>query len=589
MSSTPVPPKQDVPKELWAVVTTLSDDAQNAALRKCKELGFDTNKGMVSLEETLINMSAARDILLDAIDKGKLTQLPLKLQYSLLNQSRRVADVLTALVNGTDAVVNLVESVEDLTLSIWQFNLHNLSGEVLGFHNKMNQLKSQETRIRQVSREAEEFASLRETAKQTLGQISDIATAAGAQKTSVQASTDEVSAILAKVTEQGQKVSTVATQVEQHGTTTTQLLANSKQAAADTEAIANKSKELQVEIEATRSSLRALTSKTQELLTSTQTASASQLQEFKTRYEELSSNTQTETSTLTAKLDSALAELTAATNTKMESAAAAVQSTGAELENKIAQLMADTSSRLTQAETAQEARLAAHVKDFAEDTQIQMKSQAETFNAQITDLASRAEGSIKVGEAEFKRLVAQLDELEGRIKDAIERATGFTLFHSFQRRQIDIAKAKRFWGYALLGAVLTSLTASGIFIYYLRYVQVYNAAFYLKLSISLPLIYAIAFCNVQYARERRLEEEYAFKSNISISLDPYQKLVGNLVDKSKPEELSKYTAFIIDSVNRVFTSPTGEIFESPGDRSSAEKLIKSLGDFIEPLLKVLKK
>ena len=119
--------------------------------------------------------------------------------------------------------------------------------------------------------------------------------------------------------------------------------------------------------------------------------------------------------------------------------------------------------------------------------------------------------------------------------------------------------------------------------------QVYNAAFYLKLSISLPLIYAIAFCNVQYSRERRLEEEYAFKSNISISLDPYQKLVGNLVDKAKPEELSKYTAFIIDSVNRVFTSPTGEIFESPGDRSSAEKLIKSLGDFIEPLLKVLKK
>ena len=180
------------------------------------------------------------------MDKGKFTQLPLKLQYSLLSQSRRVAESLTALVNGTDAVVNLVESVEDLTVSIWQFNLHNLSGEVLGFHNKMNQLKSQETRIRQVLREAEEFASLRGTAERTLGQISDIATAAGAQKASLQASTDEVSTILAKVTEQGQeKVSTVATQVEQYGTTTTQLLASSKQAAADTEAIANKSKELQ--------------------------------------------------------------------------------------------------------------------------------------------------------------------------------------------------------------------------------------------------------------------------------------------------------------------------------------------------------
>src|SRR5438874_3995807 len=52
------------------------------------------------------------------------------------------------------------------------------------------------------------------------------------------------------------------------------------------------------------------------------------------------------------------------------------------------------------------------------------------------------------------------------------------------------------------------LVASGFFIWSLQFVQTYNAAFYLKLSISVPLIYAIAFCNVQYSRERRLEEEY---------------------------------------------------------------------------------
>ncbi len=88
MSSSPIPLKQDVPKELRFVATTLSDDAQNAALRKCQELGFDTNKGMISLEETLINLSTARDILLDAVDKGKLTQLPLKLQYSLYEHAK---------------------------------------------------------------------------------------------------------------------------------------------------------------------------------------------------------------------------------------------------------------------------------------------------------------------------------------------------------------------------------------------------------------------------------------------------------------------------------------------------------------------
>ncbi len=323
MSSSPIPLKQDVPKEIRLVATTLSDDAQNAALRKCQELELDSNKGMISLEETLINLSAARDILLDAVDKGKFTQLPLKLQYSLYDQTQRAAKDLTALANGTDSVVNLVNSVEDLTASIWQFNLTNLSGEILGFQNKMNQLKTQETRIRQVSREAEEFGSLQEKAKQTLGQISETATAATAQKTSLQASSEEVAGILVKVNEQGQKISSVAAQVQQHEITATQQLANSKQAAADTEAIANKSKELQTEIEASRNNLQDLVTKTQELLSSTQTSASGQLSEFSTRYESLASSTQSQITAVMTKLDTTIAEQTSALNTKAETTSAA--------------------------------------------------------------------------------------------------------------------------------------------------------------------------------------------------------------------------------------------------------------------------
>ncbi len=69
--STATLPKQDIAQELRRIATTLTDDAQNAALRRCKELNFDTNKGLISLEETLINLSSARDILLDAAEKGK--------------------------------------------------------------------------------------------------------------------------------------------------------------------------------------------------------------------------------------------------------------------------------------------------------------------------------------------------------------------------------------------------------------------------------------------------------------------------------------------------------------------------------------
>ena len=108
----------------------------------------------------------------------------------------------------------------------------------------------------------------------------------------------------------------------------------------------------------------------------------------------------------------------------------------------------------------------------------------------------------------------------------------------------------------------------------------------MKLSISLPLIFAISFCSVQYSKERRLEEEYAFKSSISISLEPYQKLVGQLVDGDDPVEKSKYTAFIISSINRVFTSPTGLVFDAedkPGETATA--LLKTAGNVAESLIK----
>jgi hypothetical protein len=254
---------------------------------------------------------------------------------------------------------------------------------------------------------------------------------------------------------------------------------------------------------------------------------------------------------------------------------------GTELENKVTQFIADSSSRLTQAEATHESRLADQLKDFATKGQGSNDPAKRGLQHPNDHAGRRSKGEHRGWQSGTKETGIGLGELEGRIRESIERATGYTLFHSFQKRQLDIARSKRLWGYALGALVAISLIASGFFIWSLQFVQAYNAAFYLKLSISVPLMYAIAFCNVQYSRERRLEEECAFKSNISISLEPYQKLVEKLVDKTKPEEQAKYTAFVIDSVSRVFTSPTERIFEAPGD--------KACGEFIEPVVKGLKR
>src|ERR1700744_6304256 len=90
-----LPTKQDLPKELWRIATTLSDEMQARATGKARESGFDLSKGRLSLEETLINLSHNRDTLIDAVEQEKLIQLPLKVQYLLYVQSQKISDNLT--------------------------------------------------------------------------------------------------------------------------------------------------------------------------------------------------------------------------------------------------------------------------------------------------------------------------------------------------------------------------------------------------------------------------------------------------------------------------------------------------------------
>ncbi|NOT25164.1 MAG: hypothetical protein HOP16_03580 [Acidobacteria bacterium] len=570
--SSDMPTKEDLPKELQRILNTLTEDAQRAAIRKSTELAYDPNKGRISLEETLINLTQARDILLDAIEKGKSAQLPLKLQYALYGQVLAVDRELRELLDGKDAILNLESAVEELNSSVWQFRLHDLSDQVLGFHSKMNQLKSQETAIRKGVRAAEEFDTLRANAERTLESISDRAKLIAEEHSSATKVVEQLQVALRESTETGQKVSNLGAQVAQHETTAVQQLASAKLATADTEAIAAKSKEMRLEIEASRVSLQDLTTRAEHLLASTENAAKAQRDAEATSHEEFVSTANTEMSTLRAKLDEAIDDLTETTRTNLESV---TTSTGL----RVTELVDSATANLAKTESTQQAKLTEQLQEFA-------TASKETVDAFVT----KSDASLSSGNDELKRLVAQLDELEGRIREAIERATGYTLFHAFQKRQMEIAKAKNGWALALGACVLLSLAASAFFIYSLQFVTEYNAAFYLKLSISIPLIYAIAFCNLQYSRERKLEEEYAFKSSVSISLDPYQKLVGGLVDKAQPEELAKYTAFIIESVNRVFTSPTDPVFEgSKSQKNYTETIIKAVGSVIKPLAQGLKR
>ena len=539
--SAALPARDQVGQEILNIASTLSDEMQAAAIAKATESRYNLDAGRIPLQETLTNLASGRDLLKGAFNSHKLAQLPLKLQDGLLLRLRKVAETLQSLVAGNDVVVPLTDAVEDLTASIWTDNLHNLSGEFLGFEEKMNSLKTLEAEIRRVRKEAQGFGRDRDRAIEMFEQITQAKTSAETHLSSIHSAATDSNAVLTKITEQEQRGGALLSTLQQQDTAIAGFAATAKTTATESVAVLDRVKAVQVEVDGIRQTGLDLNRQTQDFLTSAEsTNNAKRLD-------------------LESKVADTLSQLTNSANDQISAMKNHMSAIGV-ASNELSQ-------RLNEADTNRETRVA----DFLTVKEHELREVAEERKK------------------EFERLVKSLDELEGRIRESIERATGYSLFHSFQTRQLQLATSKRYWASALAAVICVSIAASAYLIYEVQAAQAYTPVFFMKFSISLPIIFAIAFCAVQYSRERRLEEEYAFKSNISISLEPYQKLVGTLVDKEKPEELSKYTTFIIESVSRVFSSPTEPIFETRSSLRSLQKVGKFTADLMERGAKMITK
>ena len=72
------------------LLNTLTEESHASIITKCEELGFDINRGEISLLESFINLDQSRDMLEDAVKKDKLSQLPFTIQKTLLTNLQSI-------------------------------------------------------------------------------------------------------------------------------------------------------------------------------------------------------------------------------------------------------------------------------------------------------------------------------------------------------------------------------------------------------------------------------------------------------------------------------------------------------------------
>lgn len=220
-------------EKMWEILTTFTEESQKAVLSKCVELGFDQKRGVVSLDESYINLSSACNILKDAIQQRKLIQLPISIQKVFVTTLDAISRFQAGLISGTDEVVNLTDAIEKLNAYIWQYGLHNFSDEVLGYQTKLNQLKNMELAAVETQRKLQEGILVKENLERLLGEAETQSELLKALVIGANTSAIATNEALTQATESSQKAAASLAIAQQNETTSTQLLATSTKSNAE--------------------------------------------------------------------------------------------------------------------------------------------------------------------------------------------------------------------------------------------------------------------------------------------------------------------------------------------------------------------
>ena len=443
---------------IWTLASSLTEEVQESARSKVKELGFKGEGAIVGFNETLVNLSQLRDLVMDLIEKEKFNQIPISIQAILQTRFETITKLLSDFSSGTDNVVALAKSVEDLYALVWQYGLHKITDKLVGYEKKMTQLKNLEL----------ETLSLRGTLREGL----------------------ETKGALDKLTSAIESTSTTATE-------------------------------------------------TLKSIQGQETTAKSTVQE--------------------------IARANADAIVKL----AAINENRTQIQDALSKVETNKSS----VQNITEAIQAFH-KQIADNKKI------------LDELKINAETAVAGNEVATKALLADLNAQREQITEQLQKATGVSLFKSFHARKQAIVKSKWIWA----SGVIVALIGVGWLTWHLAKEAVtlgtgggmkggIDKLFYIKLTIYAPLAYIIYFCTKNYGHERRLEEEYAFKSNISLSLTAYKELV------EKGIENEKYADFLVATIGNIFSSPTDKVFSPHHDGTA--KLPDNLAGAMEILNKLV--
>jgi hypothetical protein len=196
------------------------------------------------------------------------------------------------------------------------------------------------------------------------------------------------------------------------------------------------------------------------------------------------------------------------------------------------------------------------------------KKMVDEYNVYLSEIESKKEY--------FDNRNKELDELIGK-----EAST--SLFKTFKARKEELKSSVIGWAIGVPVAVIA--VAFWVLFLFKDFNQIPVLERWIFLIINsiktIPAIFLLVFAIRQYARERNFQEEYAFKSAVSLTILAYSDKLHETINKDK---------LIMDSVTNVYDSPVQKKVIKEAEKLNTDKIAEELKKALEKYLPdILKK
>ncbi|MCU0443131.1 MAG: hypothetical protein MUE96_12095 [Bacteroidia bacterium] len=221
----------------------------------------------------------------------------------------------------------------------------------------------------------------------------------------------------------------------------------------------------------------------------------------------------------------------------------------------------------------------------ADDAQRSIEVNQKSFsvlNATLTDLQKSLKETLDVAKTDLQTIGESKKEIESRITES-KRLLGLSadaaLGGKFSIREGKVAKSLVWWRVAVGASVALAVTWSVVVFLCLA---THTSLPYLDIIVNLvktsPGFILMGYIMAQYNKERAIEEEYAFRSAISETINAYADLLAGH-DGQNSADTSRQT-MLLDAIKQVYAKPQMHKEADPKNfyKNSSKELLEVLKD-----------